>query len=157
MQVYDRDGRLIEIDGDVCPEGYSVRPSVLLLDAEQRAVAAAGDDDDFEQRYDDICLRAAATKAYDARSERMTQAWKRSKPHNASNAGPWGQVGDRKPAWMQPSGGKVPAVGPTGRSPYRGQHQDRAAEAYQARSDDLSTRWRTHRRPVVGAPENGEG
>jgi hypothetical protein len=46
--------------------------------------------------------------------------------------------------------GRLSAVGPTaGRSPYRGMHEDRAAEAYEARSRWLENRWLDHREPAV--------
>jgi hypothetical protein len=201
MQVYDRNGNLMEVDGDVCPDGCSVQASVLLMDAEQRANRAAfaddGDDDQLtdeeaaEQRRErayaamkmrldtaalarrqpkpqdpwskwkpkrrkvvlsgsagDADPNERARNAYAERSQRMADSWKQ-KSHRS---GPYGVVPSQRPigqpAWMR-NGDKVPAVGPSGRSPYSSQHKDRGEQAYRRMVDSVSTRWKTHRKPAV--------
>jgi hypothetical protein len=142
MQVYDRDGRLIEVADGPVPDGCSVKASVLWMDSEQRAVSEGT----RRPRDDGEGLNDAARKAYTDRSKRMAHAWKK-KPYHA---GPWG---DQRPEWQRNAGHRPPAVGPTGRSPYRSQHQDRAADAWEAMVRDVSTRWKTHRRPAAPRPE----
>lgn len=149
MQVYDRDGKLIELDdGQPVPDGCTLRvATTALLDGAQRVVFA-----DSQRDGDDA--NDAARRAYqDAKDrlgnmarERMADRWRR--PPSYASGGPWG---DLRPQWQR-DGGRPPAVGPDGRSPTKATD---AAAAYEARSEWLSNRWRTHRRPFV--PPRPEG
>jgi hypothetical protein len=71
----------------------------------------------------------------------MTASWKK-KPYYA---GPWG---DQRPEWLR-NGGRVPAIGPTGRSPYSRTHMDAREAAWQRMCDRVSTAYLKNRRPFT--------
>src|SRR5262249_39454582 len=53
MRVIDKDGVEHEIDGNVCPPGYSIRAPVQFMDAEQQRNAAAHADDADDDAADE--------------------------------------------------------------------------------------------------------
>jgi hypothetical protein len=71
--------------------------------------------------------------------------WQKPKP---PGAGPWGwwPAERPKPQWASRTADNMPSVGPSGRALVRGAFGDRRAEAYARMCDDLSNRWRTHKR-----------
>jgi hypothetical protein len=94
---------------------------------------------------------AAAREAYEARSQRLQDAWRRPKTKAPHIVATMMDRAPNQPAWVRQDGStSPPSVGGSGtRSPYSGQHQDRAAQAYNARNVWLENRWRDHKKPFV--------
>jgi hypothetical protein len=99
----------------------------------------------------------AGREAYARRGAYLRDAWRINRDRRR---GPWLQTADAarkftttKPQWSAAAGGAPPSVGPTGRSPYSGTHQDARAQAYARYVERISTAYLKNRRPFTPGPE----
>jgi hypothetical protein len=68
--------------------------------------------------------------------------WKKPR---SRHAGPHLLDGKPRAQWVPRTGGPMPAVGGSGRSPFLHMAKDAREAAYARMCDELSNRWRTHR------------